>query len=131
MHSIFKAALLPLWAVGLHASDAPAQAASSAAIPANAVAARAEPIDPKAAVPAVVYRSSFATYQPFAEAVVGPWRDTNELVRQRGGWRAYAREASQPEPAASAAMPGGAAPNAADPAAARPPASGHSGHKMK
>lgn len=89
---IVKAAWLPLWAIGLQASPAQAQVASSPIV-------RAEPSDAKAAVPATPYRSPLAGYRAFNEPAVAPWRDTNELVRQRGGWRGYAREAREPEAA--------------------------------
>ncbi len=46
-------------------------------------------------VPAPAYRSSFETYRPFADEKVLPWRQTNDTVGERGGWRAYAREAQE------------------------------------
>ena len=125
----FKAALLPLWAVaGLQLALGPAQAQTPAATPqmAAATGARADPADPKAPVPTAVHVSPLRAYQVFAEPQVAPWRETNELVRQRGGWRAYAREAREPDVAPAAA------PAASRPAAAAKPASGgHSGHEMK
>lgn len=114
MFSSFKAAWLPVWAVvGLHLAVAAATAqathlAPSATSEANAV----HPADAKAPVPAAQYRSPFTGYQAYADTPVAPWRDANELVRQRGGWRTYAREAA--EPAAAAAS--------ADAAASAPPA---------
>lgn len=45
----------------------------------------------------LTYRSVFATYQGFAEQTVSPWQQTNDAVARAGGWRAYAREAQQPE----------------------------------
>ena len=125
----FKAALLPLWAAaGLQLALVPAQAQTPAAAPQMGVAtgARADPADPKAPVPAASYVSPFRAYQMFAEPQVAPWRETNELVRQRGGWRVYAREAREPDAAPAAA------PAASRPATAAKPASGgHSGHEMK
>ena len=125
----FRAALLPLWATaGLHLVLVPAQAQTHAATPQLAVApgTRADPADPKASVPTTLYVSPLRAYQGFAEPQVAPWRETNELVRQRGGWRAYAREAREPDAAPAAA------PAASRPAAAGKPASGgHSGHEMK
>jgi hypothetical protein len=47
--------------------------------------------------PAVAYRSIFDQYQAFDDQPVKPWRAANDAVEQRGGWRAYAKEARQPE----------------------------------
>ena len=51
------------------------------------------------------------------------WKEANETVNRIGGWRAYAREAQQPDSAASAPA-GGAAP-----ASAAGAAPAHGGHK--
>lgn len=125
----FKAAALPLWAIAglqllLGSPETQAQAtAAASSTPANA---RPHPADPKAQVPAALYASPLRAYQGFTEPAVAPWRDTNELVRQRGGWRAYAREAREPD------APGAAAPGASQPAPVANPASGgHAGHEMK
>lgn len=69
----------------------------------------ADPLDPKAAVPAVVHRSSLASYRSAGELRVGSWKDANEQVNRIGGWRAYAREAAAPAaPAAPTAAPAAA-----------------------
>lgn len=125
-----KAAWLPVWALAglqLAASAALAQHQSTAPSAASAaVPARRDPADPNAPVPAARYRSAFSGYQPYTETPVAPWRDTNERVRERGGWRTYAREAREPDAAPAAAS----AP--AQPAVApQPAAAGHSGHPMK
>ena len=138
MFCFSKAALLPLSALaaalalaGLPLVHAPAHAQSqppTKAIEPSSVQ-RADPADPKAATPASAYRSSLSRYQAFTEPDVAPWRETNELVRQRGGWRAYAREAREP---ASTAAPSPAASSASQPAASVKPAMpGHAGHEMK
>lgn len=121
-----KAALLPLWAIaglqlvlGAAQVRAQAQTPASASAPRAAASTRPDPADPKAQVPAALYLSPLRAYQGFAETPVAPWRETNERVRQRGGWRAYARE---PDAAQAASQPA---------AAAKPAASGHSGHEMK
>ncbi len=125
----FKAALLPALAIAalqLDAAHAQPQANAPATITDTATTPtiRADPVDPKAAVPPASYRSPLSAYQGFAEPQLAPWRDTNELVRQRGGWRAYAREAREPDAAQ--------APAASQPApAAKPDAAGHSGHTMQ
>jgi hypothetical protein len=33
-------------------------------------------------------------YKPFAEEKPSPWKEANETVHRRGGWRAYAKEAA-------------------------------------
>ena len=129
MFPIPKAAQLPLWAIiGLQLVLGSAQAQAPASAPASSAAASAgqDPADPKAQVPAALYASPLRAYQGFTEPQVAPWRETNELVRQRGGWRAYAREAREPD------APKPAAPGAAQPApAAKPASGGHAGHEMK
>ena len=133
MFSKFKAALLPPWVVvGLQlvlvSEQTSAQAQAQATAPASLApaSARPDPADPKAQVPASLYVSPLRAYQGFAEPQVAPWRETNELVRQRGGWRAYAREAREPD----AARP--AVPDASQHApAAKPASAGHTGHEMK
>ena len=139
MFCFSKAALLPqsalaaaLSLVGLSLVHAPAHAQTQS--PTKALeppsVQRADPADPKTATPALVYRSSLSRYQAFTEPDVAPWRETNDLVRQRGGWRAYAREAR--EPASTTTSPPPAAPAASQPAAiVKPAVPGHAGHGMK
>lgn len=67
--------------------------------PAFAQTARPAPDDPRAPVPAVQYQSPLAGYRAHAEPDVGSWRAANERVGQVGGWKAYAREAAQTQPA--------------------------------
>ncbi|WP_244503696.1 hypothetical protein [Variovorax sp. CF079] len=38
------------------------------------------------------FRSAMEGYKPFAEEKPIPWKEANETVYQRGGWRAYAKE---------------------------------------
>lgn len=124
-----KAAVLPLSVLLATLVLTPAQAQTQPPTPAadTPVAKRADPTDPRAATPTLVYPLSLARYQRFTEPDVAPWRETNDLVRQRGGWRAYAREASEP---ASPAAP--SAPTASQPApSAKPAMPGHAGHGMK
>ena len=49
------------------------------------------------------HRSAFSGYTRHSDTPVGPWREVNDTVQRVGGWRAYAREAAAPGPAASAA----------------------------
>ena len=126
-----KAALLPLWAIAglqlaLGAAQVRAQAQATAPGSSVAASARTDPADPKAQVPAALYVSPLRAYQGFAEPQITPWRETNELVRQRGGWRSYAREAREPD------TPPPATPRASQLApAAKPASGGHAGHEMK
>ena len=128
-----KAAPLPLWAIAglqLMLASAPtaAQVQAQATTPASPApaSARPDPADPMAPGPAALYVSPLRTYQGFAEPQVAPWRETNELVRQRGGWRAYAREAREPDAAQPAAR------GASQPApSAKPASGGHAGREMK
>lgn len=107
---------------------AQAQGAASPAAPAS----RPNPLDAKASVPALNYSSPFARYRAFSDDKPMSWREANDTVARIGGWRAYAREAQQPE-----ATPSGmAAPAAPKPAgagngtpASTPVAPSHGGHK--
>ena len=99
-----------------------------------AKAARPDPLDAKASVPALNYESSFSQYRRLGDDKPVSWRDANDTVTRIGGWRVYAREAQQPEPA-PAAKPADATsaakpnePGVATPAKPMPP--GHGGHKM-
>ncbi len=89
--------------------------------------ARPDPADPKISVPTVIYVSPLQQYRPLGDEQVTPWQASNELVEKIGGWRVYAKEAQEPEPAAS--QPGRPTLQPALPA--KPPAAGgHAGHKM-
>ena len=135
-----KAALLPLSALTVASSlaglsfvhtPAHAQVQFPTKAPEPPSVQRADPADPKAVTPALVYRSSLGRYQAFTEPDVAPWRETNELVHQRGGWRAYAREAREPA-SRELASPMPAASAASRPApGVKPAMPGHAGHEMK
>ena len=85
-----------------------------AALPAaTALAAAAQNVPPAPADP-LPYRSAFEGYRRFEDPPPVHWKQANDTVRERGGWRAYARE--------SAAAPA----EAAKPAAPDP----HAGHGM-
>ncbi len=45
----------------------------------------------------VSYTSPVADYQAFVDEKVTSWKAANDKVGQIGGWRAYAKEAQQPE----------------------------------
>jgi hypothetical protein len=98
---------------------------------------RPDPLDPKALVPSVRYESSFAKFRRIGDDKPVAWREANDAVARIGGWRVYAREAQQPEPAVTdkpvaAPAPVQAPANTPAPApgpAAKPLPPGHSGHK--
>ncbi len=76
-------------------------------------AERADPLNAQARVPAVTHQSPLAAYRRLGDDKPVSWKEANETVNRIGGWRAYAREAQQPEPAASA--PAARGPNAQQP----------------
>lgn len=43
------------------------------------------------------FESVFDGYRSYRHQSVAPWEQSNERVREVGGWRAYAREAAEPE----------------------------------
>lgn len=45
----------------------------------------------------VGYTSPIADYQLFVDEKVASWKAANDKVGQIGGWRAYAKEAQQPD----------------------------------
>jgi len=93
-------------------------------------AGSADPLNAKAQVPAATHKSALSGYRPAGEVKVGSWREANDAVARIGGWRAYAREASQPEatPASAAAPAPGATPAAAPASAPVRPAGDHGQH---
>ena len=91
--------------------------------------ARPDPLDPKASVPALNYESSFSHYRRLGDEKPVSWRDANDTVTRIGGWRVYAREAQQTDPA-PAAKPVDAAPATKPNNSAKPMPAGHGGHKM-
>lgn len=97
--------LAAAWLAAAAAQVQPAAAAGSTSA--------ADPLQPDAAVPPVAYTSPLARFRAAGDVEVGSWREVNDTVTRIGGWRAYARQASQPEapasglaPAATPAAPG-------------------------
>jgi hypothetical protein len=88
-------ALAPTVAMGQQADPAHRHVSAPASAPTTAAAAA----KPKA--PVAPYRSAFDGYRGFADAKPVPWREANDNVGRIGGWRAYAREAAQANPANS------------------------------
>lgn len=70
------AALPALAALAAGAQPGPAPTATAAA---------------EAAAP-LSFRSAMEGYKPFADEKLIPWKQANDTVRERGGWRAYAEE---------------------------------------
>jgi hypothetical protein len=89
-----------------------AAALAAAAQPAPAPAPRAEEAATRAPT-TLSYKSALEGYRPFTDDKPIPWKEANETVRQRGGWKAYAEEAA-----------GGAGGSASETPAA------HQGHAM-
>ncbi|MBI3524765.1 MAG: hypothetical protein HY066_09675 [Betaproteobacteria bacterium] len=56
--------------------------------------------------PVVVYQSVLDGYHPFRDEKVSSWQASNDNVARIGGWRVYAREAREPEPAPATAASG-------------------------
>jgi hypothetical protein len=48
---------------------------------------------PNGAPPALTYRSALDGYRPFTDDQPVPWKEANDTVHLRGGWRASAKEA--------------------------------------
>lgn len=82
-------------------------------------AARPDPLDPAAPVPAFSHSSALTHAPSLTETQVGSWREANDTVNRIGGWRTYAREAKPSQPPQAA--PGGS-PTQTAPAK---PATGH------
>jgi hypothetical protein len=94
--------------------------ATSAAVAALTAVSQTAPEPPAPAATGVqaplVFRSALDGYRPFKDEQAIPWKEANDTVRARGGWRAYADEAAGPSGAE-----GGAHGKEADP---------HAGHAM-
>lgn len=63
---------------------------------AQAPADRPDPLEARAPVAPLQYRSAFGGYRRFADEPLRSWREVNETVGRIGGWKVYAREASEP-----------------------------------
>jgi len=111
---------------------AQAQGASSPSDANPVPTARPDPLDAKASVPPLSYRSSFSRYRGLSDDKTVSWREANDAVARIGGWRVYAREAQQPEstpPATDAATSPKPGATGVDTAKPMPMPPGHGGHK--
>ena len=120
VHSSFSRWLVP---AALLAAALAAQAQPTAQREPRA--AKPDPQDARASVPTLVYTSSLSQYRRLSDEKLISWREANDTVTGIGGWRAYAREAQQPEAAAPAKPV--QVPAAAE--TAKPMPQGHGGHK--
>lgn len=50
-------------------------------------------------LPVVGYQAALTGYRSFRDEKVSSWQASNDNVARIGGWRAYAREVREPEPA--------------------------------
>jgi hypothetical protein len=82
--------IVPLAAAVFAASAQTPEASSDAQGPAQA------------APPALSYRSALEGFQGFADEKAVPWKQANDTVHQRGGWKAYAKEAAEADPTPNA-----------------------------
>ena len=60
-------------------------------------ATTAKPLDARAPVPPLIHESSLSQYRKLTDEPVISWREANETVNRIGGWRAYSREANEPD----------------------------------
>ena len=89
-------------AMGFLAVNASAQMPHNHAAMGAAKPTASVPVAPSAAN-ALRYESVFARYKSYRDEKTGAWREANETVERVGGWRAYAREAQQPDSTTPAA----------------------------
>jgi hypothetical protein len=69
---------------------------------------KTDPLDAGVVVPPAHHESALKRYRPNRGEAPRSWKDANDEVARIGGWRAYAREAAQPDvPAAPASAPAG------------------------
>jgi len=92
------------WCLPIALATAVAAANAQTAVPRTP---KADPLNAQAAVPALRHEPAFASYRRFIEVEPVDWQQANDTVRRTGGWRSYAREASEaavaPPPAAKPA----------------------------
>lgn len=75
--------------------------AQTVATPAAGPAGTAQtlPQNRLAEVPEMNYQSALSGYRAFRDEKVSSWQASNDNVARIGGWRVYAREAREPQPA--------------------------------
>ena len=101
--------------------------------PTTAQPIAAQTAQPAAQAPQPPGASAFDGYRRFDPQPIAPWRESNDTVGRIGGWKVYAREAQQPEPASpsGAAAPAqrSDAPAPTAPAASTAPPAASGGHR--
>ena len=73
----------------------------------------AKPVAPTAVADTapLSYRSALKGYQPYTDEKTANWKEANDTTARIGGWRAYARQASQEQvPEGSGKLDSSAAP---------------------
>ena len=108
-------AVCALFALPAMAQVKPPHAALAPSIDASAAIAQAAPT-------ALPYTSAFEGYLPFTDEKLRPWKESNTTVEKIGGWRAYAKEAAEPQPKHDHV------PAATPPKTPAAPADPHAGH---
>lgn len=86
------------WLAGLLAALS-VQARSEAIAQAGTPESRTQPRNVVADVPVTGYPSALGGYRAFQDEKIASWKASNDTVARIGGWRAYAREAGELEPA--------------------------------
>ena len=89
------ALLIGVLALGASAQTPHNHAAMTEMKPAAAPTTAVAPATPSSSP--LRYQSVFARYQSYRDEKTGSWREANETVDRIGGWRAYAKEAQQPD----------------------------------
>ncbi len=97
--------------LGLSLSASQAQSDLANAKPLPTATATTATTTTTAPTPSIKYCSAFEQYRTFKDEDVADWKKTNAAVMQAGGWRAYAREARQPEPTQATSANANANPN--------------------
>jgi hypothetical protein len=93
------------------------------AVLAQTASGAASASQPAEAAPA--FKSAFDGYRRFNDTKLVPWRESNDLVGQIGGWKAYARESAGTD-SAPATVPAASTP--ASGPAHKSPMHHHPGH---
>ena len=99
LHAALVVLMASLWT--------PLATAQTAAVPPE------KPVVPAATTDAasLTYRSALEGYQRYTDEKTVNWKEANDAVARIGGWREYARQASQkPVPEGSTKLDSGAAP---------------------
>ena len=86
---------------------ASAQVAVAAVPPSNPVPLASPAAKAQTALPA--YHSALEGYHRYTDEKMVDWKEANDATARIGGWRAYAKEASQAQAEDSTAKPGAGA----------------------